>query len=215
MKGRSMSCNAHNHPPDCNCGWGGIFYEANGQWAAPDWSKAESHTNPNAKCPVCSAPVFFYKSPEGGSVFFDSLGPPWPKHPCTDPDQTPQRHSPDALEKKKAGWWPLLREIGPLATFPLPKGEGTLVVDIQGREILIKGNPKILKKTVPLWMKAVPGKRNVYDISTIKTKNGHFIEVTFRAFGIKALEHPEYARLFQESIRLFNSYSQVSQPDAT
>jgi hypothetical protein len=64
-------------------------------------------------------------------------------------------------------------------------------------------------------MKAVPGKRNVYDISTIKTKNGHFIEVTFRAFGIKALEHPEYARLFQESIRLFNSYSQVSQPDAT
>jgi hypothetical protein len=28
--------------------------------------------------------VFFYQSPYGGRVFFDSLGPPWPKHPCTD-----------------------------------------------------------------------------------------------------------------------------------
>ncbi len=89
----------------------------------------------------------------------------------------------------------------------LPKGEGTFVVDIQGREILIKGNPKILKKAVPVWMRAVPGQRNIYDISTIKTKNDYFIEVTFRAFAIKALEHPEHARLFQESIRLFNAYS--------
>lgn len=43
----------------------------------------ESFTNPNAKCPVCSAPVFFYRSPDDGRVFFDALGPPWPKHPCT------------------------------------------------------------------------------------------------------------------------------------
>ena len=81
-------------------------------------------------------------------------------------------------KKKKAGWWPLLRETGPLSTFALPKGEGTFVVDIQGREILIKGHPKILKKAVPLWMRAVPGQRHVYDISTIKTKNDHFIEVS-------------------------------------
>ena len=113
----------------------------------------------------------------------------------------------EALEKMRAGWWPLLRETGPLTTFPLPKGEGTFVVDIQGREIFIKGNPKILKKAVPLWVRAVPGQRYVYDISTIKTKNDHFIEVTFRAFGIKALEHPEHAKLFQESIRLFKAYS--------
>lgn len=202
-----MPCNAHNHRPDCNCGWGGVFYETNGQLSLPDWSKADSHTTPNAKCPVCSAPVFYYKSPEGGSVFFDDLGPPWPKHPCTDPAITPQRHSAEALEKKKAGWWPLLRETGPLSTFPLPKGEGTFVVDVQGREILIKGNPKILKKAVPLWIRAVTGQRHVYDISTIKTKNDHFIEVTFRAFGIKALEYPEHAKLFQESIRFFNAHS--------
>lgn len=42
-----------------------------------------SCTIPNAKCPVCGEPVFFYRSPSNGRVFFDELGPPWPKHPCT------------------------------------------------------------------------------------------------------------------------------------
>lgn len=44
----------------------------------------ESYVNPNASCPVCGDRVFFYQSPYGGRVFFDALGPPWPKHPCTD-----------------------------------------------------------------------------------------------------------------------------------
>lgn len=44
----------------------------------------EAYTSPNAKCPVCGKHVFFYESPNGGRVFFDDLGWPWPKHPCTD-----------------------------------------------------------------------------------------------------------------------------------
>ncbi len=43
-----------------------------------------SYVNPNARCPVCGCAVYFYQSPYGGRVFFDELGPPWPKHPCTD-----------------------------------------------------------------------------------------------------------------------------------
>ncbi|USD66857.1 hypothetical protein [Vibrio sp. SCSIO 43136] len=43
-----------------------------------------SYVNPSAYCPVCGASVFFYQSPYGGRVFFDSLGKPWEKHPCTD-----------------------------------------------------------------------------------------------------------------------------------
>ena len=43
-----------------------------------------SYVNPNARCPVCGESVYFYQSPNGGRVFFDELGPPWPKHPCTD-----------------------------------------------------------------------------------------------------------------------------------
>lgn len=38
---------------------------------------------PNADCPVCGRPVFFYQNGFGSRVFFDDLGPPWPKHPCT------------------------------------------------------------------------------------------------------------------------------------
>lgn len=40
--------------------------------------------NPNADCPVCGEPVFFYQNENGSKVYFDELGPPWPKHPCTD-----------------------------------------------------------------------------------------------------------------------------------
>lgn len=32
-------------------------------------------------CPKCGAPVYFVRH-NGGSVWFDSLGPPWPKHEC-------------------------------------------------------------------------------------------------------------------------------------
>ena len=39
---------------------------------------------PNAYCPVCGAEVFYYQNENGSRVFFDALGPPWPKHPCTD-----------------------------------------------------------------------------------------------------------------------------------
>ncbi|MEV4536233.1 DUF1707 domain-containing protein [Asanoa sp. NPDC049518] len=40
--------------------------------------------SPNARCPVCGASVYFYSSGHGSRVFFDEIGPPWPKHPCTD-----------------------------------------------------------------------------------------------------------------------------------
>lgn len=92
-----MGCNAHNHPPNCQCGWGGDtgggYSYARGASSSSadgfDWTRSrpatlESFINPNARCPVCGADVFYYRSPYDGRVFFDALGPPWPKHPCTD-----------------------------------------------------------------------------------------------------------------------------------
>lgn len=38
---------------------------------------------PNAGCPVCGSAVYFYQSDDGSRVYFDELGPPWPKHSCT------------------------------------------------------------------------------------------------------------------------------------
>jgi hypothetical protein len=39
------------------------------------------------KCRKCGQAVYFVQH-NGGSVWFDELGPPWPKHPCSEPSQT-------------------------------------------------------------------------------------------------------------------------------
>lgn len=94
-----MGCNAWNHSLDCSCGFGGdmgnslpidaasagrLSYQNNRKWQRSANNLIDAFLSPNAECPVCGAPVFFYRSPYGGSVFFDEIGPPWPKHPCTD-----------------------------------------------------------------------------------------------------------------------------------
>jgi len=51
---------------------------------AKPYQKLESYIDPNARCPVCGDQVFYYQSPHGGRVFFNDVGWPWEKHPCTD-----------------------------------------------------------------------------------------------------------------------------------
>jgi hypothetical protein len=99
----SMGCNSLYHHPSCICGFGGQNYRCNGvsgisnvtptsnlspyfqtYWSEKGRGDYKSYTIPNAKCPECDAVVFFYQSSNGGRVFFDELGPPWPKHHCTD-----------------------------------------------------------------------------------------------------------------------------------
>lgn len=33
---------------------------------------------------MCGAAVYFWSNAAGSRVYFDEMGPPWPKHPCTD-----------------------------------------------------------------------------------------------------------------------------------
>jgi hypothetical protein len=47
-------------------------------------SRSARFIAPNAKCPVCGEPVFYYQNEFGSRVYFDEIGWPWPKHPCTD-----------------------------------------------------------------------------------------------------------------------------------
>lgn len=92
-------CNAHNHHPKCNCGWGGGNNSSFGSYSKFYRTEKVNYsykvleifptskfslTIPNALCPECGARVFFYQNYYGSRVFFDSLGKPWPKHPCTD-----------------------------------------------------------------------------------------------------------------------------------
>lgn len=48
---------------------------------------------PNAACPVCGAAVYFYANEWGSRVYFDEIGPPWPKHPCIVPSADESRYS--------------------------------------------------------------------------------------------------------------------------
>lgn len=97
-------CNSLNHSPSCRCGFGGeghlgrrtfgnefpvlsnpnSFFTFHPKVKIRESGHYTSYIEPNAHCPVCGDEVYFYQSPHGGRVFFDQLGYPWTKHPCTD-----------------------------------------------------------------------------------------------------------------------------------
>lgn len=99
----------HNHYASCTCGWCVKYarnrYRISAALVSADLYSARRFlsdhgvrryisacfVNPNAKCPECGASVFYYENAHGSRVFFDHLGPPWPKHPCTDRKSTTTR----------------------------------------------------------------------------------------------------------------------------
>lgn len=87
-------CNAHNHPPDCTCGWGGeghigrtdshdsfVKFPRSSIRGVRVWREVE-FTRPT-NCPECGQKCYFVRH-NGGSVWLDELGWPWPKHGCFD-----------------------------------------------------------------------------------------------------------------------------------
>jgi hypothetical protein len=88
----------YNHYPNCACGWC-VYSDRDGPGVRGEFKRRDAealllrnavssisgcYLNPNARCPKCDAPVFFYANRFGSRVYFDDLGPPWPKHPCMD-----------------------------------------------------------------------------------------------------------------------------------
>jgi hypothetical protein len=89
-------CNAWNHPPSCRCGWGGDGHlggggdgwhgtEGTSSWPSyrlpeHDYWRFVREAGPS-KCPWCGDLVFFLRH-NGGCVYVDELGFPWPVHPC-------------------------------------------------------------------------------------------------------------------------------------
>lgn len=101
----------YNHFNDCTCGWcvaqGGT--SALTSAISREVPTLRSITTPNARCPRCDASVFFYVAPEGGRVYFDALGPPWPKHPCMDTQRNQRRRgaNPDNSQPSASTYIPL------------------------------------------------------------------------------------------------------------
>ena len=103
-------CNAWNHAAGCQCGWGGGHGGRSGYYATTNhyridtrcvrWQHAEESFCCPTSCPVCGAAVFFVRH-NGGSVWFDELGKPWPKHLCFD---APSKPSVYYYHSERYGW---------------------------------------------------------------------------------------------------------------
>lgn len=165
-------CNAHNHHIGCNCGWGGDGHQGYAYIEALfnqqrlishqiDFDEYDSYVNPNAICPVCGASVYFYQSSYGGRVYFDELGPPWPKHPCTiDEYKIPDFNRSENVNTPqwiKHGWKPFrLTQIEKVANYLSITGK---VIDEENKTKNIKRyyiqNDEDLNKNLLCFMRAI------------------------------------------------------------
>lgn len=117
-------CNAYQHPPGCNCGFGGGtgggFRRTSFRAPAPKvrgWRDDEAVTY-LTECWECGQPVYFYRNEFGGCALFEDLGWPWEIHPCweihRDRHQTIIRSyrsklRGDSLSANRSSWQPKLR----------------------------------------------------------------------------------------------------------
>ena len=183
-----MSCNAHNHRPGCDCGWGGVFYGLGLGTSKSYWHKAESYTVPNARCPRCAALVYFYRSPHGGSVYFDDLGPPWPKHPCTDSGEQfissgRPISRPIAPVWFTDGWHPMhCQSIGKL------QGEGEITVLLvgegdAGKQLFAQSPSAMISFDSPMLWRRKGDEKGCYEISTLDLSGNIFREIRIDVYS--------------------------------
>jgi hypothetical protein len=165
-----------------------------------DWSKKTSHTIPNAKCPVCSTKVFFYRSPDNGAVFFDDLGPPWPKHPCT--SGMLNAGIIKAIEKKKVRkknkfCWPYpCHKIE-----ALPENEGICLHGEGGKRLFIRTRSENLKAHTPIWVRRIPDMPDKYYISSFQLVEGVVKEYSYTGFSYKGLKHLPASEMFPSTVQ--------------
>lgn len=209
-------CNAWNHRPGCTCGWGGFGHlGGRSQYAAfaagpRTW---DSYVNPSARCPVCGAAVYFFQSASGGRVFFDHLGPPWPKHPCTDngrPLTSLDTRSGSTIPNSapppwaEAGWTPLLEVSATDLTPALIRLEAELqktrlVMYVPKYLMGTLLNPIIELKTLPAHIK--PAGDGVYRIELLNS-SGRPLEILAFTSMAEALARAESRIPLRKSVTL-------------
>ncbi|QCQ97762.1 hypothetical protein [Brevundimonas sp. SGAir0440] len=143
--------------------------------SAPDEHRVQ-FVNPNARCPVCGVGVYFYRSENGGSVYFDSLGWPWPKHPCMDRGETrsviagvagaatkvPTRPPPEAAP----GDWV------PFEIITVMHGDGrTILVGRPDQHVASVGigisKVVLTTRDMPAFIRAKPERRGIIELTTL------------------------------------------------
>ena len=96
---------------------------------------------PNATCPHCHCPVFYYASPAGHGEYFNDMGPIWARHPCADGGRLKRIIQRLQADHRKAGpaivgpdhahWQPFwVRAMSPTADHPPRQQLSGEVVDL-------------------------------------------------------------------------------------
>jgi hypothetical protein len=174
-----------------------------------------SFVNPNAWCPVCGDEVFFYQSPYGGRIYFDELGPPWPKHLCTDNSSSkPSGRSSWALHGYQSivkryqwqveGWMPLI-------CTKIVSGKG--FTELQGlidglrRVTLYTDNAEVDFEDSPVLIRLVKGQPKLFEVSSLTRGSNQSItqSAVFQGFSdifdLARTKHLSTHKPQRESIR--------------
>lgn len=189
-----MPCNAYGHPPDCNCGWGGIFYANNSHAFCEDKSR---FTTPNAKCPQCGALVYFYRN-NGSVVYFDEIGPPWPKHGCFTEFQIKKAEA--KSNSVNSGQWVSMR------VFWLERGieRLCLIGTSPSRHALFLGPIKKLDVNAPWFYKLLPNEDQKFKLSTVvSNKIGQLHPIELDGWGVEGLLRPEMVKKYPKTYAIY------------
>jgi len=84
-------CNAWNHAPSCQCGWGGEGYAGRRGVGLQTNPALYSDFCRPTHCSMCGKPIYFIRH-NGGSIWVDELGVPWPKHSCYKQEENKKKY---------------------------------------------------------------------------------------------------------------------------
>lgn len=189
-----MPCNAYGHPPECNCGWGGVFYPNDTHALTGEKSRFSS---PNSKCPQCGVPVYFYRNNES-AVYFDKMGPPWPKHACFIEYQKNKVQAKSSIAN--LGQWMSLR------VYWLQQGPEriSLIGTSPSRNALFIGPIKKLDVNAPWFFKLFSIENQHFKFSTlVLNKIGELYPIELDGWGVEGLRHLDMMNKYPKTYAIY------------
>lgn len=169
-------CNAWNHSHDCTCGWGGEGHlgRGGGSWRAETtWGGGTDLNAPNALCPVCGDSVFFIRPRNGGSLWLNAMGPPWPKHPCMDSARLRSQHPiPSSvpqfavLPSRVEGWDTVYSEV----TSSYSEADGAWSLFVGHERLLVARKP--LEAISPVYIRTSSARKPYGQLEYLGDLNG-------------------------------------------
>lgn len=147
--------------------------------------------------------MFYYESPYGGKVYFDHMGPPWPKHPCMDTYEQSAPHT--KVSGRKIG----VSFVSQLKPLPIKIEDGWMPVycfeihvsnrlpdyldfalfDTENRKHLFAKLPRhLVDSRSPILIRRIKDQLN-YEISTLNAREAKPTEI--RMFAFTTIEEAE------------------------